>query len=667
MPIRVRCKWYHDDGQPFSKDGCRTQGTGCTYVHPSDHDWATAQRRSLASSSRGRGRGRGGFNSPPSRDSGWNASRKSLKTSEWDSEGWKSQPAAPKVPRSSTGSVSSSADHDGGWGAGGNAAAAANASSGSGWGNLDDGKQNTEWGWGATSNLTEPGQSSGWGTGGWDAPMETTGSGAPSGASTSATKDANSGWGTGTWGSGNSANNWGSGEPKMTTTTTTQDSWGTGGGWGQSAPIDRATTQSVPPSRPNDLRVDVEDKMAVDPPLSASSSTYRAGSRGPSITSGTPQSAFPPFAVPGHIPTRPELHSGIVKNSVRVTYIQLELRKLQRQLKAFRVTQLSPQFARISTSGGAHLDNMYGQLKDSCASAQARVNKAEEDLAKYPELPSSAPNTADIDREMMNYTGDLEGWLRSFTRLAVPEFKPRVAPSPSTMNVEPASEAKTLKALIAEIDGRATNLESMLEETADEIDQLYTAERNAECIDNAINAAQKREKSEQSHEAPGAENNPAIAEMQSSADGAHQRLEDYAVQVVCLQEQNESGKKRIKVLEADLAKTRSLNLQMQSQLDLFEQRRKERALQLDMMSAQFARFAKNPNPPPVLDEGVLQRVKANVALIIENEVVPALKGFGTRYTEAIERRGQSLQQSIQPAVDMTSDLCQRAEQIQVDT
>ncbi|KAJ7148897.1 hypothetical protein C8R46DRAFT_1230978 [Mycena filopes] len=55
----------------------------------------------------------------------------------------------------------------------------------------------------------------------------------------------------------------------------------------------------------------------------------------------------------------------------------------------------------------------------------------------------------------------------------------RVAPSPSTMNVEPASDAKTLKALIAEIE----NLEIILEATADEIDQLAAHATDQEKIE----------------------------------------------------------------------------------------------------------------------------------------------------------------------------------------
>jgi hypothetical protein len=111
-----------------------------------------------------------------------------------------------------------------------------------------------------------------------------------------------------------------------------------------------------------------------------------------------------------------------------------------------------------------------------------------------------------------------------------------------------------------------------------------------------------------------------------------------------------------------------MRFQMQAQLDVFQKQKEERAKQLALLAEQFSRFAANPRkaPPPVLDDDLRDRVQTTVEGMIQGEVVPALQIMGTRFTEAIERRMTSLQQSIQPAVDQTNEICRRAEAIQIE-
>lgn len=213
-------------------------------------------------------------------------------------------------------------------------------------------------------------------------------------------------------------------------------------------------------------------------------------------------------------------------------------------------------------SGGARLDQIYSQLKDNVNSTQTRVLKVEEELVKFPELPSSAPNTADVDREMMSYTEDLERWLRSFMALAVPETRPPAAPSPSAMDVEPIPDPKQAELLLAEIDQRITNLKGQLEEMTSTMEDLYSPETNAATIDEAIQAARKRSQSEQSPELTAEDNAAAaaIAKMQSTASGVQQKFNQYAEQVVELLDKNELGKTRIEALEKQRKENHSLYL-----------------------------------------------------------------------------------------------------------
>lgn len=82
------------------------------------------------------------------------------------------------------------------------------------------------------------------------------------------------------------------------------------------------------------------------------------------------------------------------------------------------------------------------------------------------------------------------------------------------------------------------------------------------------------------------------------------------------------------------------------------------------MTEQLARFAaQRPQATPVLDEALLARIRATVENMIQTEVVPALEALGKQYAGAIELRMTSLEQSIQPTLDKTKEICQRAEMI----
>jgi hypothetical protein len=264
-------QWYDDDGSPVGGGrGCRQENSGCNYVHPSSDRWSSATRRKTAIV---RGRGGGFGAAPSSRDNGWNNRRQNT-NSEWDKEAWKPKTfAEPAVPSASP--VSSSNEPQASTSKVTGAAWATDSDSGSKAGN--GGWGSAAAGWGETAS-TDTG---GWGDAGW-------GSGA--------------GWGTGSWG-----DNAGSGKAASPTASTAQ---------AIDPPI---STSPAHRTRPKDLAIETDDMMAVDTPVAPpSASSYRAGSHAPSEpVCATPQSAFPPFAVPAFASvknmTRSEIHAGILK------------------------------------------------------------------------------------------------------------------------------------------------------------------------------------------------------------------------------------------------------------------------------------------------------------------------------------------------------------------
>ncbi|KAF7347563.1 Stearoyl-CoA desaturase [Mycena venus] len=661
----VRCQWYDDEGRPvLNGEGCRNQRVGCNFVHPTDREWNIAVRKRTATadppSKRGRGRGRGGFTSSSSRDSGWGDRRTSFSTSnsDWDADGWK-----PKSSNTASSVASSSGDPE------------ASTSKPSGQ-------------WGSSDGPSKTGDTNTWGSSSWG----DTSNNSTWGDTTKSTEN------TGSWNSGSSgwgaSEGWGGGWGTTTTTTTTEAStWGDssknegwGGGWTDSSknapsatkstsvidtPIVLTSTQPIPSSRPTDLRVNVDDKTPIDAATPQSASSYRAASMAPSerTVAATPSSAFPAFHVPRSAQdmTRSHIHSQIIKNSVRVTRIQLELKELQRELDRWKATQLSSQFHRVSAPAGARLDGIRHGLTLQIKTVKERLELAEKELASCPELPSAAPNLADVDREMMAYTEELTAWLKSFMALAVPETKPP-APSDSSMDVdEPHSKPARPESLFAELEERITNLQDTLEEIQSTIESV--SEQTAAYIEDGILDARSKMRAEEGQDQTAGKTDltGSVASLQSAADQTEKKADRDAERVVLIGVRNEEERKKNEALRFQRDQNRLLLNSMQAQLLIFEKRKQERAQQLAILGQQVALLSTTPRrAPPVLDEGVLTRVRETVEAMIQGEVVPALQAMGMQYNDAMERRMASLQRSIQPAVDQTNEICRRAKATQIE-
>lgn len=332
-----------------------------------------------------------------------------------------------------------------------------------------------------------------------------------------------------------------------------------------------------PPSRPNNLWVNVDEKMAVDAPVPPqSASSYRAASQAPSertVVCETPQSAFPPFgAVPRSATnmTRSEIHSEIIKlvvlflssssrdlilsrNSVRVTCIQLELKKLQRELNVWKKTQHSEQFHYVSRSAGLQLDKIRNDFATQIKLVTSRLKQAEGELLRYPELPSSAPNGIDVDRELMAYTEELKSWLESFTKLAVPEINAPHSPDSFAMEIEPESHSDRSASRIADIQARISKLDDDLSEVEQAIhdSDFVSSERNAAYIEEALSAARSRMMNGGNQTQEKLPQDGPVAELKAAAEIMDKKLKFQADQIVLLMEKNEHGRQRIKAREAE--------------------------------------------------------------------------------------------------------------------
>ncbi|KAJ7103217.1 hypothetical protein B0H15DRAFT_811472 [Mycena belliarum] len=598
---------------------------------------------------RGRGRGRGRGSSPvSSRDNGY-ARRIS---SEWDEDRWKPRSSTSRIGDDfSAGPVSPSESK-------GPESSRSNVMS-------QRGSESNSGATGGQGNATATGSGSGHTTAastGWRGSgtgLEDTGN--------TETTTAGGGWGTA------STDDWGAASPGRWGAANT-GGWGTTstGGWGESSSTS-VSKDMPPPARPKALQVDTDDRMLVDgpaPPQSASS--YRAASLAPSepTVCATPQSAFPPFAIPSSTSiqnmTRSEIHSGIIKNSVRATRIRLELHELKRQLANWRLTQLSPQFHRVSFAAGQRLNTIGHDLVSRIHGVEARLKQAEEELLRFPDLPSSAPRLSDVDKEMMGYTEELKAWLQSFMALAVPETKPPITSSPDdafAMDLDPTSQPRGLFAQVEEsIDMLEERLDEMYEQIQ-EPDVNISSQKITERVDAMILAAGRKVNADQSTVRGEATETDA---QLVAADELHRKLQFQAEQVALLVEKNIQGRKQIAALEAQREQRRRLKQAIQSQLEQSETFRQERRKQWAVMTEQITHLARpQPELAPVLDDAVLLRVRAAVEAMVQMEIVPALGTLKVQFAEAIERRMNSLQQSLQPAVDQTNDMCKRAEFIQV--
>ncbi|KAJ7754943.1 hypothetical protein DFH07DRAFT_495040 [Mycena maculata] len=502
--VAIKCRNYDDNGQG------QCLRAGCTFVHPSDPQWAFAQRRPVGAGGRGRGRGRGrggGFEEPSTRDGGWGAQGRrssgnsnSNANSEWDEAAWKPPPS----PSISSGGKGKGRDNGGGWG--------------SGWGGTGVS------GWGATTSTT---------AGDEKTRRENTRNPDPP----KTTTDNSGGWGTGSWG--------------------TTSAWGTTteSGDNSSTSIAPVVSDPPPPTRPTNLQVDVGDGMQVDPPPppQSASSAYRAASQAPSDrVPATPQSAFPPFSAGPRTTslqienmTRSQIHGGIIKNSVRVTRIRLELEDLRRQFAKWRTTQLSPQFHRVSPEAGSHLNTIANELSGNIARVEKRLETAEEELVLYPELPSTAPDIRDVDREMMAYTEELEAWLVSFATLAANQAKPAPSAADSAAMDLDLDPPDGFASLLVDLDARIVALEEKLgdmEELTNDPD-FVSPERHAAHIERIIATARTKLRSKEPDNTRG---DAPAADPKANFDA---KVAFLAEQVVLLQEKNKREKQRLAAVE----------------------------------------------------------------------------------------------------------------------
>ncbi|KAJ6609379.1 hypothetical protein B0H10DRAFT_482056 [Mycena sp. CBHHK59/15] len=385
----------------------------------------------------------------------------------------------------------------------------------------------------------------------------------------------------------------------------------------------------------------------------SSTSSYRAASQAPSerTVCATPQSAFPHFSVPQPaLPknmSRSQIHSGIIRNSVRVTRIRLESMKLQRELARWKTTQLSPQFHRVSPIAGNRLNSIAHDLTNQLKAVNLRLKQAENELLQFPNLPSSVPNLMNsrkVEKEMMAYTVELTAWFQSFTTFATLETRDN-----SSLGIK----------------RRLEELEDILEEVEQKFHpaETFSRQRNAEYIERAIETLPTGELNGRSL----ATEKGVADQSPNTWDGAAEKLSgkfgSLAEQVVTLIQANADGKRQIDLLTAQREQHHHMKVQMESQFERLEKAQQDRRKLLDLMTAELTQLASAPQPQATaqVDEAVLTHVKSIVETIIETQVVPALEALNKQYTGIVEQRMKELHRTIQPALDATEEICQRAE------
>ncbi|KAJ7193292.1 hypothetical protein GGX14DRAFT_588894 [Mycena pura] len=608
-------------------------------------------------------------------------------TSDWDASMWKPKTySIDNPPAASAASPTNTSSHDAegsmppkvsAWGQSENGGKSGwgDTSDAGGWGGAGGG---ASWGNGATSGWGDA-TSSGWGTGGEEtaAALAT----APKPGPVPAASGRSTGAGTTTGWGGGTAGGWGdaAATPATTTGWNTESAPGRSGGtaeatsgWGATMSASWTLEPKTAPapilSRPKDLQLDTNSRVAVDaPPPPQSASSYRANSVDPFGTPNTatsPQSAFPSLTAPcSEDMTRSQIHSGIVKNFVRVTRIRLELDELKRQLSEWKTVQLSPQFHRVSTRTGDHLNTIRRELTSQISTVEARLKAAENDLLSFPELPSSVPtDIADIDKETMDFTVELERWVTSFTGYVERETG-RPSASSSTSNMDVDTQPDSAVPRVVDVMKRVKELEERLEEMDEQIFYAQISFHQERSADNAVQAVHSKRDDGLGREKAAGESG-LVCELRDLVDGADSNMRREAERVVLLIESHEQANQRIATLEAQQVQHRRLKEEMQLQLEQLEQQKQQRGAQLQLMREQVARFAQRPDTAPILDRAVLTHVQETIKAMIDEEIVPALKALGVQYTEAIQQRMNSLQESIQPALDETEAICRRAEMTQ---
>ncbi|KAJ7610807.1 hypothetical protein FB45DRAFT_324905 [Roridomyces roridus] len=672
--VPSKCKWYDDDAQPIL-GGCKKEKTGeCPYIHPPDDRFKTATRWQTAERDpprgRGRGRGRGGSNSFDSHstsrasDSGWagrrqssgnyggdsssrnNNDRNNNRDDDWDVASWK--PSSNRdEPEASTSKGSGTGW--GGWGDDAKEQASPSKGSDTGWG-----------GWGEDAS-TSKGSGTAWGSWGDD-----------SNSKKADDKDESSKKAGDTWAS-----------------TTDSNTWGGGGGWGPEPTADKdstsktavpdAWTPSAPPlTRPQGLQVDTSGQMDVSmPPPSASSSHWRAGSQGPSErVISTPQSTFPSFAVPQFAKEDKErqrrgskdnlnnvqIHEAIIRGTIRMTCIELELRSLHRERERLKKVQGSPQFHRITSEAGAMLDTKRTALQDKIKGTEKRLFFAREELCNFPELPSVGPNYAELEKEIMGFTEQLKMWLNSFTEAVAARKPPKSEPAPMDVDIDseqdfdPFSLVERMEQRMAQLDEALEDAEQMIQEPE------MTPERNAALVDSTIAEARNRANDSSNMEAMVGEEGP-VADAFTSARSNDEQVQKLTAELEQQWAKTVQEEKRLKALDLRKQKHLKLKLEMEAQLEKLEIGRQERAARRKIMNMELRRLGAQ-RPAPTFDEAILVQARAAAESMITAEVIPALEALGQQYSGAIEVRMKSLEAVVQPTVDKTDEICRRAEMVQ---
>ncbi|KAJ7293008.1 hypothetical protein C8J57DRAFT_13712 [Mycena rebaudengoi] len=307
-------------------------------------------------------------------------------------------------------------------------------------------------------------------------------------------------------------------------------------------------------------------------PLTASSS-HRASSQAPSsVPYATPQSTFPQFSVPSAIlpqnMTRAQIHAGVIKNTVRVIRIKLEIAALNRKLTDWTATQSSSQFRRVSEATGVRLNSIHGSNKTMLQQAESRLRHAEDDLQLFTtQLNSSSMAEAaarDYDKvqtQVIAYTTELTEWIRSFTafdahanRPAAPPPAPRRPSDSYAMDVDtpPLPEGP-----VANLQRRIAAMEETLEETKLGFDpsDIVDTERTSRLIEEAI-AAVRSEQGKGKEK----ENMDPIddAELRAAVDQSKKQFDQLAEQAVVLLKRNRHLKETVGLLTAEREKHRQL-------------------------------------------------------------------------------------------------------------
>ncbi|CAK5264443.1 unnamed protein product [Mycena citricolor] len=622
MSSRVRCMWYDDDRNPLL-GGCKPRGGTCYYSHPWQDEWRTAQRRQMVSVDRP------AFSDPSYRsdktrgDDQSNSRRAGPSTrdlrrpdhDDFDSTSWRPIEDPPNLTSSNNIALSQNRQRQ-------------------------DTSHRTAMNQASTSKLPPP----------------TTGSGNSAFGAVSTSGD-DGGWGSGgSWSASGSNvsgglrldNVWAGAEPDA--------SKAASGHWDGPPPPKAYRTRSITPqpskksvfedqhvpppgpSRRQDLQLDTTVPLILADPGSAFPTP---------VLSITPISALSPTRfVPGSRPmTRSEIHTAIVRNTVRYIRIRMEFDEANEQLKRWRVTQKSAHFSRVSQSAGEQLNEISQRLSQRLAVMEPRLQKAKEDLLGLPDLPPARPILAAAEDELLRYMGIVETWLKRFTPAMEP---PSSTAEPDAMLVDPPeSPPQTTKVLYAEIVTRAEALETKLERLDDQLHESLGQNEISGKVRQMMQVNLKAKVED-----------PARSELDKAIQAAATKSTEAGQLVAQLIKSNADLQVRIDDLGAQKERRRTFIHRFEAQIDEFEKQRVQRETQLTLMRKQFAKMAA-PIQPAVTAE-IMEHTQLRVKEMIDREIVPALNAMELKYTSAIQRRMESLQQAIQPALDKTAEISERA-------